>query len=180
MVFRIMKSRMKIFGFISLIVMVSLAAIGCGGDDGGEPSASATTVNPGTTVVESSISKADYQEQANGICEASLARMRREWARYLHRASGRYSADLFAEASKNVFIAGIQFWVDDISVLGAPEGDEETVETILKAIQLGVVEGEKRPVTSPERLAALFADANYLARRYGLDGCFVGKHSFTA
>ncbi len=160
--------------------MISIvAAVGCGSDDSaGSPGvAAANSGSPDVNIPwgPESLNRAEYTRRANGVCKESWEQMLESFAQ---RYQSETTAKKFTEASKNIFLPGMQFWFDDISYLGAPPGEKEQVETILTAIQLAVFSGQKQTALSPKQLATIFSESNRLVHGHGLDSCRVSETSF--
>ena len=166
-------------GVLAIALAIAAIAAGCGGgsDATGDPSTSegSTAVIP--PVKTSSISKAEYIPRANKVCDESWESMLESFASRYHSAT---KGKPFVEASENIFLPSMQFWFDDISYIGAPEGEKDQVENMLESLQLAVYKGEEQPVSSPKQLVAIFADFSHLAGQYGLDSCLVEESSFEA
>ena len=115
---------------------------------------------------DESISKDDFLEQANAICE--------EGSDELEEATE--DIDFEDEEEATEFIEGefrdsIQGQIDDIRDLGFPEGDEEELDEILNDAE----EALEDLVDDPEAAFASgedpFADVNEDLVDYGLDEC---------
>lgn len=165
---------------VALLVAIAIAGCGNGTDDDSEATRDLSTVpRIGLPVFTGKLTKAQYLDRANGLCRESWADMLREYARYRWERGGRESeAAVFAYSSRLSFLPHMQFWFDDISYLGAPEGDEVDVENFLKALQWAVFSGEERRISSVELMMAVFGSFSRFARAYGLDECVVDRESF--
>lgn len=166
----------------SCALVLALAIAGCGSDSTEDPtgasSTAATSQTPpkaiGLPLIVNSISKAELIAKANERCRESWPVMRREYARF-EKNQGRQVAS--ARLSKVTIPGHAQFWFDDITYLGSPEGEKQELEDIFKALQLAVyvAQEEKRP--SPALLTGIFGSFNRVAEDYGLRGCIVNGSS---
>jgi hypothetical protein len=147
----------------AVAVLVALAAVvaGCGGSDDSDTSASLT--------------KAQFVKQADAICVNSNKEIESEFESYAKEKgwdeNKEPSKDQQEEAIVDVVAPNIQGQVDEIKDLGAPEGDEETIETMLAAVEEGVEELEENPGQLTEEGKNPLAKGSKLARDYGLAEC---------
>lgn len=135
----------------ALLLSLSLAATGCGGDEEAEEPAP--------------ISKADFITEAEQICTDG-----NEELQAAGEALGENpSQEQIAGFAADTMVPNIQEQHDDIEALGAPEGDEDEVTAILDALQeaIDAVEADPGSITSSDP----FTEANELATDYGLEGC---------
>jgi hypothetical protein len=163
-------------GVLAVVAIIS----GCGGSSSDAVGGSVNRPSepaPELPLALVSLSKTQYLAQANAICRRSWADMLTKFARRRNGFEGD-EAQLFAFSSRNSFLPHIQFWVDDIAYLGAPEGEPEPYEGVLEVLQAAVYEGERRRISSPAQFAAIFADFNRRARQVGFDDCLVEEDSF--
>lgn len=139
----------------ALAMAVSLVATGCGGSDDKDDSSDEPAA---------AISQADFVEQANQIC-----------------ADGNVEIDAAGDAlgaaptdeeiatfSTDVVIPNVQDQHDAIADLGAPEGDEDTVDSLLTALQDGIDGLSADPSVI---MAGPFQDAEAPATELGLTEC---------
>ena len=61
--------------------------------------------------------------------------------------------------------------VGELHDLGAPSGDEDTVEAMLVAMQQGVEADEKKQIPSLESFGQGFHKSDKLLHAYGLEAC---------
>lgn len=162
-------------------LLATMLASGCGGSSSGDSAEDAVNrpSEPGIELPLAlvSLSRAQYLTQANALCRRSWADMLTKFARGRNDFEGS-EAQLFAYYSRNSFLPHMQFWVDDIVYLGAPEGEPEPYEAALEALQAAVYEGQERRISSPAQIATIFADFNRRARQAGYDECLVEEGSF--
>lgn len=141
----------------ALLLSLTLAMAGCGGDTEGD--------NEGDAQPEA-ISKADFTAQAEEICADGNAEIS-AGADALGEDPAQEQIEQFAA---DVIVPNLQAQHDDLAELGAPEGDEAEVESILDSLQEGIdaVEADPSLITSSDDP---FAEASDLAAEYGLAAC---------
>jgi hypothetical protein len=143
-----------------LAALVALAAVvaGCGSD-------SETT---------ESLTKAEFIKRADAICEKNEGKVTSEFEDYAEEkgwSEGKEpSKEQQEEALVDVVGPNVQAQVDAIRELEAPEGDEETIDEMLTAVEEGVEDLEENPgqLTSGKNP---LAEGSKLARDYGLEKC---------
>lgn len=157
-----------------LLSALSVAMLGCGGDNGGANSgqANAGTANTvesrpiQTTVKTSPRSKAEFLRLAEAICGKSSANQATEVIQYAkeHQRKGVSNNDLGIEAYRAMVMPKLRPRIEELRALGAPKGDEKRVEAILASIA--------HVVNAPDR--TLFRElhrSSILALRYGIPRC---------
>lgn len=123
------------------------------------------------------LSKAEFVKRANAICEKGKKQSLAKMAAYVKNekgGSGQPSPALLVKAVKAVFIPGVETQIEEIRALGAPPGDEETVEAFLASLEEGVAAGEASGGSAAAAFGQSFKRSAKLAREYGLDGCAYG------
>jgi hypothetical protein len=105
----------------------------------------------------------------------NYAYYRRKWDVNKAEIKGRH----FAYLTRNIFLGHMQFWFDDISYIGTPDGERDQLEAMLETLQAAVHRGDEQRVSSPRALASLMGGFSRLARSYGLDECVVKPSSFS-
>jgi hypothetical protein len=143
-----------------LAALVALAAVvaGCGSD-------SETT---------ESLTKAEFIKRADAICEKSEGKVTSEFEDYAEEKGWDENKEPSKEQQEEVIVEvvgpNVQAQVDEIRELEAPEGDEETIDEMLTAVEEGVEDLEENPgqVTSGDNP---LAEGSKLARDYGLEKC---------
>jgi len=150
---------------MALLAVLALAvfAAGCGGSDDGDDSTSTA-----------SITKSEFLAQGNAICKKGNQEIDSDFESFakkhdLKQNDGLTDAEA-TEASEEILIPNVQKQVDQIRALGPPEGQEAQVDAILSAAQKGIDELEKDP-TAIQGNNDPFAEANKLAKDYGLTAC---------
>jgi hypothetical protein len=148
---------------MALLAVLALAvfAAGCGGGDDSDDSTA-------------SITKSEFLAQGNEICKKGNQEIDSDFEAFAEENDLKQNQNLTdaqaTEASETILIPNVQDQVDQISELGAPEGEEAQVDAILVAAQEGIDELEADP-TAIQGNNDPFAEANELARDYGLTAC---------
>jgi hypothetical protein len=144
---------------VALLASAALAACG-GGDDNAGASGS------DQTVTTSSHSKAEFVKLANRICDRDRTQLATKLGVYLqqHENEGKSERELAGDAMAAVLLPVLAVQVEEIRALGAPSGDEKTVEELLAALQAAVDKGN---ALDPEDLRP----SAKLARAYGVSSC---------
>ncbi|HWM63061.1 MAG TPA: hypothetical protein VNP96_03630 [Solirubrobacterales bacterium] len=139
---------------MSIVVVFAAAAvaIGCGDDSSDESAGDLTT---------SSLTKADYLQQANKACVGIKARM--------FKSLGPKQSE--GESISAVVVPATEAQIDQIRALGAPQDDGEEIETLLTATQQDLDAATKQDLDTPVEFFEQFGDSDKLARKYGLDSC---------
>jgi hypothetical protein len=146
---------------MALLAVLTLAvfAAGCGnGDDSA-----------------ASITKSEFLAQGNAICKQGNQEIDSDFEAFakendLQQNDGLTDAQA-TEASEEILIPNVQDQVDQIRELGAPDGQEAQVDAILAAAQKGIDDLEADPTLLAQNGADPFAEANKLAKDYGLAAC---------
>jgi hypothetical protein len=156
-----------------LAVAAALIAIGCGG--------------------EATLSKAEFIKRADAICGKVDEAQVGEYGAYVrtHPAVAKKLNELTVSEKqpegiaarqqlyRAIIIPSILQEAEDIEALGAPDGDEETIEEFLAGVRKGVKEAEQDPSKLDEDLPNgagknpeySFWDVNRLAHEYGFKQC---------
>jgi hypothetical protein len=144
----------------ALALAAGSIAAGCGGgDDDGE-----------TTTTAAALSKEEFLKQGNKICAAGEKRINTEGDKAFGNQRPSQS-ELESFATKTA-IPILQLEVAGIEALPAPSGDTEQVDAIVSAAQQGLDELEADPsLITAEGQDNPFAEANKLAKQYGLTAC---------
>jgi hypothetical protein len=147
-------------GLLVGALAVVLAAAGCGGSSDG-----------GTT---SSISKAEFVNQANAICQSGHEKLHTDFLAFSKEKGGNPTP---SKAEYDEYIEKVvapdlgQEIVSEIRALGVPEGDNGSVEAMLTAVEEGVAKAKEEPRLALEDNGVTFAKAIKLATAYGLKVC---------
>ncbi len=151
---------------------------GCGGANSGTGQASSTKADGAQTTA--SMTKAQFTAHFNDVCRHAWGEILKNAAEYSKWQSPHLSEKKnFARTVRYSFMAGFDFHIfNEIHALGAPQQQEHRGTTLIFTMKEAVEKAIHRLwLSTPARLAALFADYNRAARRYGLDDCLVaGSH----
>jgi hypothetical protein len=170
------------------LILLAVAAVlvlqtGCGGDgdsaSAGDAEDKGYTVQASTTMGTASprLTKPQFLAYINKVCREAWPTLHENWDVYSRTLDPKLSRkERFSRAVRESLLAGITFHIfDDIHMLGAPRGDEETTEQIIGPLQetteLGQL-GRWRAYSIPELLPH-FDEYNERAHQYGLDDCLV-------
>ncbi|HEU4739361.1 MAG TPA: hypothetical protein VFS54_09820 [Solirubrobacterales bacterium] len=148
---------MKKGAFLALVAALAaalLAFAGCGGGD-------ETTV----------LTKAEFTKQANAGCkehDKEREQLFREVSKTIDpsEVTRKDQEGLISE----VLLPPYEKDIENLESLGAPEGDEQQVEAIIAAMEKSIDNVEAKPLVAL-RSTSQFAEANELAKKYGLDDC---------
>ena len=142
------------FPALLAILIAMLAIAGCGGGDD-----------------TSSLTKAEFTKQANAGCKEHT----KEREKLFKEVSATIDPSEVTRKDQEMLISDVllppyEKDIENIQSLGAPEGDEQQVEDIVKAMEKSVENVEAKPLVAL-RDTSQFAEANELAKKYGLDDC---------
>jgi hypothetical protein len=140
-------------------VLVMLVA-GCGGGD------------DETTDETVTLTKAEFIKQGDAICKKAGDQSEEEAEEFAEENGftlEKASKDQLEEAVAEVLVSTLRQQADEISALGAPEGDEEQVEEIIVSLEGATDEVEDEPSLVFEEGA--FDEPNELAKDYGFKVC---------
>lgn len=141
---------------LGALVLVVIAGCGSDDDEGGEET----------------LTKVEFIKQGDQICEKTEEQSEKDAEAFaeengfnLENAS---EAEL-EEAVAEVLVPVLNQQIDEIDALGAPEGDEETIEELIVALEDGAAEVEDDPsvVFSGKPLK----EASQIAADYGFEIC---------
>lgn len=145
--------------FVGVFMTVALVATGCGddGDDG-------------------SLTKAEFVKKANAICTAGNEEIEKgveSFAKENSPGGGRLTDAQLAEGAEEFVIPSVRKQVDKIAALGTPSEDGEQAEEIVEAAEEALEEVEDEPALAVPQTGDPnpFAEANRMAREYGLTVC---------
>jgi len=155
------KPFMALFAAFAVLALVA----GCGGGSD----------STGTETTTSSLTKSEFLKQGNAICARGNTEIEDGFEEFgkEHNFSKKHEptqAEL-EEAAETVLIPSIRQELDDIRALGAPQGEEAEIEAILAAAEKALKKGEEDPGAMIEEGEGPFAEANKLAREFGLVKC---------
>jgi hypothetical protein len=140
---------------ISCLFLIGIPITGCGSDDS-EP-----------------ITKAEFKQQASAIC----AKGEKERIAAIEASGKQTGGSVDAENERikvlirDELVPIVQRTYDEISELGAPEGDEKAVAQFVASFEKGAQELERDPTRAYEE--NVFVPANSVAEEYGLTACSI-------
>ena len=145
----------------AVTLAVAALASGCGSDDeeGGF-----------SPVVSDPLSKVEFLRQADEICHSAESQIEAA-ADDLVTDEEDPTPQEVEEVAISIVVPALESEVAAIDALGAPEGDEETVEAILDATRAGISEIESDPQSLLDGPPPSLAEAERLARAYGSQQC---------
>jgi len=146
--------------------IVTVASLGCSG-----AASSSTTGANGTSGGQgAALTKSQFLANGNAICTMR----QHELDAAVKKAFDTHSP---SQAKQERFVAdtlipNIQQQIDGIKALPPPSGDDDQVAAITDAVQSALEEAKADPfLLTDEGQSGLFAQANKLARKYGLTKC---------
>lgn len=149
---------------VLLATVVAFAAIaaGCG-----------SSSDDSTEVVV--LTKTEFIEQGDAICTKGSKQIEKEADEFVEDNdvnTENPSKEDQEEVITTVVGPALQTQADELSALGAPEGEEETVEAIIGALEDGAAELEDDPASLLEESGSGPLDeANKLASEFGFKEC---------
>lgn len=148
--------------------IAAIVAVGCGDDSDGSSGS--------VTVTTSSLGKAEFVKQANRACLSERSKLPSRVLKYEEQADvvGDDIAKRYTGIVKVALLPTVEDEIEKVRALGAPAGDEESVESMLSA-QLQAVEEAKqvKQVEFPDGLQKYFAEPRSLLEDYGLSECSI-------
>lgn len=159
-------SSIRVFalGFAAIAVVLIIA--GCGGGNGPEAAANSEPI----AIETGSLSKAEFVDRANEICEKDKGEFLAEYQSLLKNAETS-SGELNTEQLVNdAFVPTYEKLIGEISDLGSPPGDEETITKLLRTLQSELDLARRHPSKAFDSLSPL-PRAVKAAEAYGLEGC---------
>lgn len=139
-------------------VLVMLIA-GCGGGDE-------------TTDETVTLTKTEFIKQGDAICKKSGEQSEQEAEEFAEENGftlEKASTEQLEDAVGAVLVSTLRQQAEEISALGAPEGDEEQVEAIITSLESATDEIEDEPKLVFEE--KVFEEPNELAEDYGFKVC---------
>jgi hypothetical protein len=153
-----------------------LIAAGCGG--GNDATVSGASGPSGATGAQRApLTKEAFLAKGNAICKKGnqdLNQAGQQFFNSLGLNQGQMpSSDQIQQFATETAIPKIQSQISAIEALPAPSGDEDQVKAITDAAQADLEKLKQDPSLLESRNDP-FADANKLAKQYGLDACAGG------
>jgi len=145
---------------IVAVIAAALFAVGCGGSDDSDSSAS-------------SISKAEFIAKADAICKKGTERMQVAIAKVLKDQPNitKVSKDEQLAIVTKVMVPSVSREVKELRALGVPDGDDERVDAMITALEEGVETAERDPEVVTKSSDAIFGIASRIGGEYGLTVC---------
>jgi hypothetical protein len=147
---------------IAGLLATGLIAAGCGdddddGDNGGE-----------------ALTKEEFLAEGNAICAEGNAELDAA-AQELFQSGGRPTPEELETFATDNLVPSVQGQIDDIRALEAPEGDEDTINSLLDQAEdvLAEVEADPEGTLGPQA-SDPFAEVNTELQDYGLTTCGQG------
>jgi hypothetical protein len=156
------------FYFIAAVFAALVIASGCGGENNSSPGGASEATGANVSVETGSLSKAEFIERADKMCEAANKQTNREYNAYVKAPSG--NATLEVMVVNTILIPTYTKLVNQISSLRVPRSDEEHVTDFVSAIQRALDRAQAEPSKLFEKRTP-FPQAAKLAKTYGLTGC---------
>lgn len=139
--------------------MLAALVAGCGG--GGDST--------------SSLTKAEFVKQGNAICAKGNEEIEEGFEKFVKENNinpkKRPTKAQQTEATEEVLLPTVRKQIDGIRALGLPSEGEEEADAVLKAAEKGLEEAEEDPSSAATENGKQFAEANKLAREFGLTKC---------
>jgi hypothetical protein len=141
------------------MLVAALVIAGCGSSDD----------NNTTTA---SISKAEFVKQGNAICESGNEEINKDFEKFAKEKNLKENQQptdaQFEEAAEEFLLPSVSRQIKEVRALGAPEGEEEAVNTFLDNAEAEVEAIEADPsLLSGET----FKDVNKEGKALGLTAC---------
>ncbi len=144
----------------------ALAAAGCGDDDGGDK-AKTTTTAP--------LTKAQYVERADKICQATTAQLKKEGAKLSAGAAKTGNLppqDEIVMFLRNTSVPTYERMLASLRVLPPPPDDAAELDGFLASLANAIDTVKEDPAKYSKTSAPdPFDDANARAQRYGMEIC---------
>ncbi|MGN6258582.1 MAG: hypothetical protein ACTHN3_12675 [Solirubrobacterales bacterium] len=149
-------SKGKFFAVLAALAAMLLLAVGCGG--GGD----------------SSLTRAEFVKQGNAICkegEKERGKMIEGALKLVKPGEEATTADQ-EKVVQTALVGPYRKMAKKLEGLEAPQGDEETIESLIKAMEEAAQKAEDKPLANLHS-DSQFAEANKIAAKYGLNSCVV-------
>ena len=144
------------------VVAIAALAAGCGSSSGDSTEATAA------------LTKAEFIKQGDAICEKGSKQIEgeaEEFAEENNIDTSKPTEKQQEEVIATVVAPALQTQADELSELGAPEGEEGKTAAIFDALEAGAEELEDDPGTLLEKGADPLGKANELATKFGFKDC---------
>jgi hypothetical protein len=151
----------------ALAALVALAPLvaGCGGGDD-------------TTDETVTLTKTEFIKQGDAICKEGNKEIQEGFKDYAEEndlpQDKAPSNDQGVEITETVILPNVKQQAEEISDLGAPEGEEKQVDELVTALEDAVAEGEEDPESLFKGSTDPFGKVNRLADDFGFKVCGTG------
>ena len=143
-----------VWGLIAVVLIaVAVAIAGCGGGGSDE-----------------TLTKAEFTKQANAICKKAADRRAKIIGHFLQTVDPKEDEKTQQEEVVFAALPTYKSAAQQIDELGAPEGEDEKVQELVKDMEEAVKRAEANPQSAVVAEAA-FKKPNELAKSYGLEDC---------
>jgi hypothetical protein len=154
-----------LFALLAAIAALAIVVAGCGGGSDSSSSEGST----------SALTKAEFVKQGNAICakgNEAIEEGFEKWVKENHLSQKQEPTKAqLTQASEEVLIPNVRKEITDIRALGLPQEGAEEADAVLTAAEKGLEEGEEEPTVLANESSPAFAEANKLAREFGLVKC---------
>ncbi len=166
-------------GFVAVaaVLVALLFAAGCGGSDESATGSSGGDTTE-ITVETGSLSKAAFIQKADAICTGTREEFEKQLqAAYTEEQENPPKPTETSNLNKfyeTTFVDIYEEQIDEISALGAPQGDEQKIAAYLEGVQDGLAEAKEDPEAFFEPFLQKqggFKGASKLAKEYGFRVC---------
>lgn len=152
----------RVIALLAALTALALIVAGCGSSGG-------------STDTTSSLTKAEFVKKGNAICaegneeiEEGVEKFAKEHG--INQKQPPTKAQ-YTEVAEEVLLPAVSNQVEGIRGLGLPSEGEEEADKVLKAAEKGIEEAEEDPSSLATEGGGPFAEANKLARKFGLTKC---------
>lgn len=135
---------------------------------------SGNSESSGSTAQGSSLSKAEFVEQASAACNEERESLVEELEAYFkhHESDGIPEPVLIANMVRTVILPTVEAEIGAVRAIGAPAGEEQQVEAILAAQQATVDKvKQQKSFKTLEESEAYFRPVSAKMRAYGFTAC---------
>lgn len=145
-----------------IVLLTALAALamivaGCGGSDD-------------STESTSSLTKAEFVKKGNAICVEGGKKLKAEIVGFYEEKKQPTKAQL-EEAAIEILVPALRKEVEEIRGLGLPSEGGKEADKVLTTMEKALKEGEEDPSILIVEGPGPFAEANKLAKAFGLTKC---------
>ena len=137
------------------VLVVLAVGVGCGGGD------------------DDSLSKAEFVKQADEICARKEAEKNKDLEAAFQKAGkeGKSGKKVEEELVTGTALPPISEMTEELKDLGAPSGEEDQVDAMIKALEEEIEKIEGDPASVLAGTSGGFDKANQLAQKMGLKAC---------